>query len=202
MTRTGTGSQIRVVQEVPSLPPGKNLYLEFVNSSTRFGDAIGAAEVVRTIAAAGGKAQIFPEPSVSEAMFRDRNIALIGMLENSSSIDRLLSNGSFRGLYDEKLQKETIVGPTATYATQNRRHQRHYAELRLGHGAPGPRCTRRSTSDHDLFGFPLLLHRRRHGVHEFAPAPPRLRGSAAQTGAFQLPSRLCEEYETHLEVNK
>ncbi len=100
------------------LAPGKNLYLEFVNSSTRFGDAIGAAEVVRTIGAAGGKAQIFPETSVSEAMFRDRNIVLIGMPENSSSIDRLLSNGSFRVLYDETLQKETIVGPTATYVTQ------------------------------------------------------------------------------------
>jgi hypothetical protein len=100
------------------LPPGKNLYLEFVNSSTRFGDAIGAAEVVRTIAAAGGKAQIFPETSVSEAMFRDRNIVLIGMPENSASIDRLLSNGSFRVVYDETLQKETIVGPTATYVTQ------------------------------------------------------------------------------------
>jgi hypothetical protein len=100
------------------LPPGKSLYLEFVNSSTRFGDAIGAAEVVRTIAAAGGKAQIFPEASVSEAMFRDRNIILIGMPENSSSIDRLLSNGSFRVLYDETLQKETIVGPAATYVTQ------------------------------------------------------------------------------------
>ena len=100
------------------LPPGKNLYLEFVNTSTRFGDAIGAAEVVRTIATAGGKAQIFPETSVSEAMFRDRNIVLIGMPENSSSIDRLLSNGSFRVLYDETLQKETIVGPTATYVTQ------------------------------------------------------------------------------------
>jgi hypothetical protein len=100
------------------LPAGKNLYLEFVNSSTRFGDAIGAAEVVRTIAAAGGKAQIFPETSVSEAMFRDRNIVLIGMPENSSSIDRLLANGSFRVLYDETLQKETIVGPTATYVTK------------------------------------------------------------------------------------
>jgi len=100
------------------LPPGKNLYLEFVNTSTRFGDAIGAAEVVRTIATAGGKAQIFPETSVSEAMFRDRNIVLIGMPENSPSIDRLLSNGSFRVLYDEKLQKEIIVGPTASYVTQ------------------------------------------------------------------------------------
>jgi len=96
MTRTGTDSQIRVVQEVPSLPPGKNLYLEFCQFFTRFGDAIGAAEVVRTIVAAGGKAQIFPEPSVSEAIFRDRNIVLIGMPENSPSIDRLLSNGSFR----------------------------------------------------------------------------------------------------------
>src|SRR5216684_6832107 len=115
MTRTGTRSQIRVVQEVPSLPPGKNLYLEFC----QFLEArLEPAEVVRTIAAAGGKAQIFPEPSVSEAMFRDRNIVLIGMPENSPSIDRLLSNGSFKVLYDETLQKETIVGPTATYVTQ------------------------------------------------------------------------------------
>jgi hypothetical protein len=100
------------------LPPGKNLYLEFVNSSTRFGDAIGAAEVVRTISTAGGKAQILPEDSVSEAMFRDRNIVLIGMPENSTTIDRLLSKGSFRVLYDETTQEETIVGPTATYATR------------------------------------------------------------------------------------
>ena len=100
------------------LIPGKNLYLEFVNTSTRFGDAIGAAEVVRAIAAAGAKAQIFPETSVSEAMFRDRNVVLIGMPENSELIDRLLSKGSFRVLFDETLQKETIVGPSATYATQ------------------------------------------------------------------------------------
>jgi hypothetical protein len=51
-------------------------------------------------------------------MFRDRNVVLIGMPENSSSIDRLLSQGSFRVLYDKTLKKETIVGPTATYATQ------------------------------------------------------------------------------------
>src|SRR5260370_36784202 len=51
-------------------------------------------------------------------MFRDRNIVLIGMPENSLSIDRLLSKGSSRVLYDETLQKEPIVGPTATYVTQ------------------------------------------------------------------------------------
>ena len=173
------------------LPPGKNLYLEFVNSSTRFGDAIGAAEVVRTIAAAGGKAQIFPETSVSEAMFRDRNIVLIGMPENSSSIDRLLSNGAFRVLYDETLSEGNHRWSERHLHDPDRR-QRHDTELRPGHGAPGPRCARRSTSDHNLFGFPLLMYGGRHGVHEFARAPPRLSGSAAQTGAFQLPSRLSD----------
>ncbi len=101
-----------------SLPPEKKLYLEFVDTSTRFGDAIGASEVLRTITSAGGKAQVFPQKSVSEGMFRDRSLVLIGMPENSPSIDRLLANGAFRVQYDEQMQKETIVGPARTYVTQ------------------------------------------------------------------------------------
>ena len=100
------------------LPPQKKLYLEFVDTSTRFGDAIGASEVLRTITAAGGKAQVFPQKAVSEGMFRDRNVVLIGLPENSPTIDRLLANGTFRVQYDEDLQKETIVGPARTYVTQ------------------------------------------------------------------------------------
>jgi hypothetical protein len=193
------------------LPPGKNLYLEFVNSSTRFGDAIGAAEVVRTIAAAGGKAQIFPETSVSEAMFRDRNIILIGMPENSSSIDRLLSNGSFRVLYDEVLQKETIVGPTATYVTQIDASGTilSYGLVTVlpGQGVQG--------AQHRIMIFSGSHSSCTVGATEFMSSPAHLRdfqdrlrkeGHSSFPPAYQMVIRcradrvvpLSEEYETHV----
>ena len=193
------------------LPAGKNLYLEFVNSSTRFGDAIGAAEVVRTIAAAGGKAQIFPETSVSEAMFRDRNIVLIGMPENSQSIDRLLSNGSFRVLYDETLQKETIVGPTATYVTQIDASgtilSYGLVTVLRGQGVQG--------AQHRIVIFSGSHSSCAVGATEFMSSPAHLRdlrdrlrkqGHSSFPPAYQLVVRcradrvvpLSEEYETHV----
>ena len=193
------------------LPPGKNLYLEFVSTSTRFGDAIGAAEVVQTIAAAGGKAQIFPETSVSEAMFRDRNIVLIGMPDNSSSIDRLLSKGSFRVLYDETLQKETIVGPSATYATQIDASgtilSYGLVTVLRGEGVQG--------AQHRIMIFSGSHSSCAVGATEFMSSPTHLRdfrdrlrrqGYPRFPSAWQLVIRcradgvvpLSEEYETHL----
>jgi hypothetical protein len=193
------------------LPTGKNLYLEFVDTSTRFGDAIGAAEVVRTIAAAGGKAQIFPETSVSEAIFRDRNIVLIGMPENSPSIDRLLSNGSFRVLYDEKLQKKTIVGPSATYVTQidSGGMVQSYGLVTVlrGQGVQG--------AQHRIMIFSGSHSSCTVGATEFMSSPTHLRdfrdrlreeGHSSFPPAYQMVVRcraksvvpLSEEYETHL----
>ena len=194
------------------LTPGKKLYLEFVDTSTRFGDAIGAAEVVRTIAAAGGKAQIFPETSVSEAIFRDRNIVLIGMPENSPSIDRWLSNGSFRVLYDEALQKETIVGPTGTYVTQVDDASGMILSYGLvtvlrGQGVQG--------AQHRIMIFSGSHSSCTVGATEFMSSPAHLRdfqdrlrkqGHASFPLAYQMVVRcraknvvpLSEEYETHL----
>ena len=193
------------------LPPGKNLYLEFVDTSTRFGDAIGAAEVVRTIAAAGGKAQIFPETAVSEAMFRNRNIVLIGMPENSPSIDRLLSNGSFRVLYDETLQRETIVGPNATYATQSdgRGMMQSYGLVTVlrGQGVQG--------AQHRIMIVSGSHSSCTVGATEFMSSPAHLRdfrdrlrkqGHSSFPPAYQMVVRcraksvvpLGEDYETHL----
>jgi hypothetical protein len=194
------------------LPPGKNLYLEFVTSSTRFGDAIGAAEVVRTIAAAGGKAQIFPEMSVSEAMFRDRNLVLIGMPENSSSIDRLLSKGSFRVLYDETLQQEAIVGPTATYVTQRDDASGTILSyglvtVLLGQGVQG--------AQHRIMIFSGSHSSCTVGATEFMSSPAHLRdfrdrlrkeGLSSFPPAYQMVIRcradrvvpLSEEYEAHV----
>ena len=189
------------------MPPGQNLYLEFVDTSTRFGDAIGAAEVVRTIAAVGGKAQIFPETSVSEAMFRDRNIVLIGMPENSSSIDRLLSKGSFRVLYDETLQKETIVGPTATYVTQIDGSGTILSTVLRGQGVQG--------AQHRIMIFSGSHSSCTVGATEFMSSPAHLRdfrdrlrkeGYSSLPPAYQVVLRcradrvvpLSEQYETHL----
>ena len=193
------------------LPSEKNLYLEFVDTSTRFGDAIGAVEVVRTIAAAGGKAQIFPETSVSEAMFRDRNIVLIGMPENSPSIDRLLSSGSFRVLYDETLQKETIVGPTATYVTQSDAGgmMQSYGLVTVlrGQGVQG--------AQHRIMIFSGSHSSCTVGATEFMSSPAHVRdfrdrlrkqGYSSFPPAYQMVVRcraksvvpLSEEYETHL----
>src|SRR5438128_2351416 len=193
-------------------PPGKNLYLEFVNSSTRFGDAIGAAEVVRPSAAAGGRAQIFPETSVSEAMFRDRNIVLIGMPENSSSIDRLLSKGSFRVLYDETLQRETIVGPAATYVTQIDDASGMIQSYGLVTVLPGQGV---QGAQHRIMIFSGSHSSCTVGATEFMSSPGRLRdfrdrlrqqGHSSFPPAYQMGVRcradrvvpVSEEYETHL----
>jgi hypothetical protein len=89
----------------------QKLYLMFVDTSTRFGDAIGASEVFQTIAKFRGSSQIFPERVVTEAMFRNRNVVLIGMPENSPIADRLLARGGFQVGFDEAIHRETIVGP-------------------------------------------------------------------------------------------
>ncbi len=89
----------------------QKLYLMFVDTSTRFGDAIGASEVFQTIAKYRGSSQIFPERVVTEAMFRNRNVVLIGMPENSPIADRLLAGGGFQVTFDEAIHRETIVGP-------------------------------------------------------------------------------------------
>ena len=94
-----------------SLGIDQKLYLMFVDTSTRFGDAIGASEVLQTIAKFRGTSQIFPERVVTEAMFRNRNVVLIGMPENSPIADRLLARGAFQVGFDEAIHKETIVGP-------------------------------------------------------------------------------------------
>jgi hypothetical protein len=94
-----------------SLGSDQKLYLMFVDTSTRFGDAIGASEVLQTIAKFRGSSQIFPERVVTEAMFRNRNVVLIGMPENSPIADRLLAEGGFQIRFDEAIHKETIVGP-------------------------------------------------------------------------------------------
>jgi hypothetical protein len=193
------------------LPPGKTLYLEFVDTSTRFGDAIGAAQVVRTIAAAGGRAQIFPETSVSEAMFRDRNVVLIGMPENSPSIERLLSNGSFQVIYDEKLQKEAIIGPTGTYVTENEGGgmMQSYGLVTVlrGQGVEG--------AQHRIMIFAGSHSSCTVGATEFMSSPTHLRdfqdrlrkqGHSSFPPAYQMVVRcrskvvvpLSEEYETHL----
>jgi hypothetical protein len=194
------------------LPSGKNLYLEFVTSSTRFGDAIGAAEVVRTIGAAGGKAQIFPEMSVSEAMFRDRNLVLIGMPDNSSSIDRLLSKGSFRVLYDETLQKEAIVGPTATYVTQRDDASGIIQSYGLVTVLPGQGV---HGAQHRIMIFSGSHSSCTVGATEFMSSPAHLRdfqdrlskqGHSSFPPAYQMVIRcrsdrvvpLSEQYETHL----
>jgi len=102
----------------------QKLYLMFVDTSTRFGDAIGASEVFQTIAKFRGISQIFPERVVTEAMFRNRNVVLIGMPENSPIADRLLSGGGFQVAFDEAIHRETIIGPLRgpgapnTYVTQ------------------------------------------------------------------------------------
>jgi hypothetical protein len=167
--------------------------------------------VVRTIAAAGGKAQIFPETSVSEAMFRDRNIVLIGMPENSPSIDRLLSNGSFRVLYDETLQKETIVGPSATYVTQSDAGgmMQSYGLVTVlrGQGVQG--------AQHRIMIFSGSHSSCTVGATEFMSSPAHLgdfrdqlrkQGYSIFPPAYQMVVRcraksvvpLSEEYETHL----
>jgi len=195
-----------------SLPPGKNLYLEFVNSSTRFGDAIGAAEVVRTIAAAGGKAQIFPETSVSEAMFRDR-------MSCSSECPRIrrrlidcCRTGRFGVLYDETLQKETIVGPSATYVTQIDDASgiiQSYGLVTVlrGQGVQG--------AQHRIMIFSGSHSSCTVGATEFMSSPAHLRdfrdrlrkqGHSSFPPAYQMVIRcradrvvpLNEEYETHL----
>jgi len=89
----------------------QKLYLMFVDTSTRFGDAIGASEVFQTIARYRGTSQIFPERVVTEAMFRNRNVVLIGMPENSAIADRLLARGGFQVGFDEEIHRETIIGP-------------------------------------------------------------------------------------------
>jgi hypothetical protein len=89
----------------------QKLYLMFVDTSTRFGDAIGASEVFQTIAKYRGSSQVFPERVVTEAMFRNRNVVLIGMPENSSIADRLLSGGGFQVAFDEAIHREIIIGP-------------------------------------------------------------------------------------------
>lgn len=107
----------------------QKLYLMFVDTSTRFGDSIGASEVFQTIAKFRGSSQIFPERVVTEAMFRNRNVVLIGMPENSPIADRLLARGGFKVGFDEAIHRETIVGP-----------------LR-GPGAPKTYITKRNSSD-------------------------------------------------------
>jgi hypothetical protein len=94
-----------------SLRSDQKLYLMFVDTSTRFGDAIGASEVLQTIARFRGVSQIFPERVITEAMFRNRNVVLIGMPENSPIADRLLAGGAFEVGFDEAIHKETIIGP-------------------------------------------------------------------------------------------
>jgi hypothetical protein len=89
----------------------QKLYLMFVDTSTRFGDAIGASEVLQTISRFRGGSQILPQRVVTEAMFRNRNVVLIGMPENSPIVDRLLASGVFQVVFDEAIHKETIVGP-------------------------------------------------------------------------------------------
>jgi hypothetical protein len=89
----------------------QKLYLMFVDTSTRFGDAIGASEVFQTIAKYRGSSQVFPERVVTEAMFRNRNVVLIGMPENSPIADRLLAGAGFKVTFDEAIHRETIIGP-------------------------------------------------------------------------------------------
>jgi hypothetical protein len=136
-------------------------------------------------------------------MFRDRNIVLIGMPENSPSIDRLLSNGSFRVVYDETLQKETIAGPTATYVTQNEGGgmMQSYGLVTVlrGQGVQG--------AQHRIA---ISSHSSARWASEFmsSPAPPRLPTGCQQGHSASpppdggpLPSKnvvpLSEEYETH-----
>jgi hypothetical protein len=102
----------------------QKLYLMFVDTSTRFGDAIGASQVLQTIAKFHGESQIFPQRLITEAIFRNRNAVLIGMPENSPVVDRLLAKGVFQVTFDETIHRETIVGalrasaPPKTYVTQ------------------------------------------------------------------------------------
>jgi len=102
----------------------RKLYLFFSDTSTRFGDGIAAAPLLRTISAAGARFQIFPQRMVTPAMFRDRSAIVIGQPENSPTVQRLLRNGVFQIAFDESIQKETIVGPLGggstpkTYTTE------------------------------------------------------------------------------------
>ena len=112
----------------------QKLYLMFVDTSTRFGDAIGASEVFQTIARHRGSSQVFPERLVTEAMFRNRNVVLIGMPENSPIADRLLSGGGFQVAFDEAIHRETIIGPLRGPGTSNTYvSQRNGADLVESH---------------------------------------------------------------------
>jgi hypothetical protein len=144
-------------------------------------------------------------------MFRDRNIVLIGMPDNSSSIDRLLSKGSFRVLYDETLQKETIVGPSATYATQIDASgtilSYGLVTVLRGEGVQG--------AQHRIMIFSGSHSSCAVGATEFMSSPAHLRdfrdrlrrqGYPSFPSAWQMVIRcrsdgvvpLSEEYETHL----
>ena len=134
------------------------------------------------------------------------------MPENSPSIDRWLSNGSFRVLYDEALQKETIVGPTGTYVTQvddasGMIQSYGLVTVLRGQGVQG--------AQHRIMIFSGSHSSCTVGATEFMSSPGRLRdfqdrlrkdGHSGFPPAYQMVVRcradrvvpLSEEYETHV----
>lgn len=89
--------------------PDEKLYLFLRDGSTRFGDAMAASSVIRTVGMAGRDFEIMPERVVPTAMFQDRDVVLIGNPDFSARIARLLAKGRFDVKFDETTHLRTIV---------------------------------------------------------------------------------------------
>jgi hypothetical protein len=96
-------------QKRHQLDPAGKLYLLPTNNSPMWGDAVGAATIAKTLAAAGTSFQVLPERVVSFPSMRNRNVIFFGRPEFSPAIAQLHRRGVFYLDFDEGIHDYAII---------------------------------------------------------------------------------------------
>jgi hypothetical protein len=92
-------------------PRWKNadLYLEFTETATRFGEAFGMAKASRVLGAAGVQAEVLTTRSIRLPLFVGRNLILFGTPEFSGVARNILERALFTIAYNEKIHDLSVI---------------------------------------------------------------------------------------------
>ncbi len=92
-------------------PRWKNsdLYMEFTETATRFGEAFAMAKASRVLGAAGAQAEIVTTRSIHLPVFVGRNLILLGTPEFSGVARNMLDKALFTISYNEKIRDLAVI---------------------------------------------------------------------------------------------
>lgn len=166
------------------LPEGVYLDMHPVDNSVQLGHMASGVDIATNLRVLGASYQILPERSAPAAAFRGRNVILIGELQNSDAVARMLEKTPLTIDFDPKLQDMVVRergGAANLWIPKRGRDKRFSEAFGLITVLPGDGETR---GPHRVLVISGITSVGAHGAAEFFSKPESLAVLRDRLGGF------------------